>query len=90
MSKWTEFRDSVEKSISFDNVTDEMKEEFCRWLASTFLPLAQTAAAKFIEQVKAQAAEETGWNKARDLVVLPGIINGTLWIVEKALGQSTK
>lgn len=29
MSKWTDFRDSVIDSLKFDEVTEEMKKEFC-------------------------------------------------------------
>ena len=88
MSKWTDFRDNVESSLQFDDVTEEMKQSVCKWLVAEMLPLAQTAADKFTDQVKAQAANETGWNKVRDLIVLPAVINGGLWLIEKALSKT--
>lgn len=88
MSKWTDFRDNVESSLQFDDVTEEMKQNFCQWLVAELLPLAQTAADKFTAQVKAQAANETGWNKVRDLIVLPAVIDGSLWLIQKALSKT--
>lgn len=90
MSKWTDFRDNVESSLQFDDVTEEMKQNFCQWLVAELLPLAQTAADKFTAQVKAQAANETGWNKVRDLIVLPFVIDGSLWLIEKALSKTAE
>ena len=88
MSKWTDFRDQLEDALQFDEVTEDMKQNFCQWLVAELLPLAQTAADKFTAQVKAQAANETGWNKVRDLIVLPFVIDGSLWLIEKALSKT--
>ena len=88
MSKWTDFRDNIENSLQFDDVTEEMKQSVCQWLAAEMLPMAQAAADKFTAQVKAQAANETGWNKVRDLIVLPAVINGGLWLIQKALSKT--
>jgi hypothetical protein len=88
MSKWTDFRDSVVDSLKFDKVTDTMKDEFVKWLVEVLLPLAKTAADDFVAQIKAQATSETGWCKIRDLVVLPFIIEGGLWLIEKALEKT--
>ena len=90
MSKWTDFRDQVEDALQFDTVTEEMKQNFCQWLVAELLPLAQTAADKFTAQVKAQATNETGWNKVRDLIVLPFVIDGSLWLIEKALSKTAE
>lgn len=85
MSTWTEFRDDVVESLKFDKVTEQMKQDFTKWLVETCLPLAETAAANFISQIKEQAKAETGWCKVRDLIVLPLIVNGGLWGIKKAL-----
>ena len=90
MSKWTDFRDQAEDALQFDTVTEEMKLNFCQWLVAELLPLAQTAADKFTAQVKTQAATETGWNKVRDLIVLPAVIIGGLWLIEKALSKTAE
>ena len=40
MSAWTEFRDDVVESLKFDKVTEQMKQNFTKWLVETCLPLA--------------------------------------------------
>lgn len=85
MSAWTEFRDDIVESLKFDKVTEQMKQNFTKWLVETCLPLAETAAANFISQIKEQAKAEAGWCKVRDLIVLPLIVNGGLWGIKKAL-----
>ena len=90
MSKWTDFRDQVEDALQFDEVTEDMKQSVCQWLAAEMLPMAQAAANKFTAQVKEQAAAETGWNKVRDLIVLPFVIDGSLWLIQKALSKTAE
>lgn len=85
MSAWTDFRDSIVDSLKFEEVTEELKEQFSVWLMESALPLAHTVANSFIVQTKAQAADEKGWCKVRDLIVLPAVINLGLWVTEKAL-----
>ena len=85
MSAWTDVRDGIIGSLKFDEVTEELKEQFSSWLVETVMPLAHTAADNFITQTKAQAADEKGWCKIRDLIVLPAVINLGLWVTEKAL-----
>ena len=90
MSAWTEFRDDIVESLKFDKVTEQMKRDFTKWLVETCLPLAETAATNFIAQIKEQARTETGWCKVRDLIVLPLIINGGLWIIKQGLAATAK
>jgi hypothetical protein len=65
-----------------------MKDEFVKWLLEVLLPLAKTAADDFVAQIKAQATSETGWCKIRDMIVLPFIIEGGLWLIEKVLNKT--
>ena len=90
MSTWTDFRDGVVDSLKFDQVTDTMKEDFIKWLVETCLPLAETAADSFTSQVKEQAKTENGWCKVRDLIVLPMVVNGGLWLVKQSLNAAAK
>ncbi len=90
MSNWTDFRDSIVDSLKFDTVTDTMKEDFTKWLLETCLPLAESAADNFTSQVKEQAKAESGWCKVRDLIVLPMIIDGGLWLAKQALTATNK
>ncbi len=84
-SEWVQFRDSMVKSLQFETVTEDIKREFVNWLLTHLLPIAKESADKFIKQVREQAANESGWCKFRDLIVLPAIITGVLYIVQKAL-----
>lgn len=88
MSKWTAFRDEALKNLDVGTVTEDVKQQFTGWLVDTALPLAEDAADKFIEQVQAQAKDEAGWCKARDLVVLPAVIRGGLYFVKLVLGKT--
>ena len=88
MSNWTDFRDSVVDALKIENVTEEMKSNLTQWLLDTAYPLAENAANSFIEQTKEQAGFESGWCKVRDLIVLPFIINGGLWLAKNALSKT--
>ncbi len=90
MSNWTDFSDSIVDSLKFDTVTDTMKEDFTKWLLETCLPLAESAADNFTSQVKEQAKTESGWCKVRDLIVLPMIVDGGLWLVKQSLNATAK
>lgn len=87
-SKWVTIRDSVIDSLKFDKVTEDMKSGLTRWLLSELLPVGKKAADEFCQQVKEQAAGETGWCKIRDLIVLPFIIQGGIWLIEMALDKT--
>ncbi len=89
MSNWTDFRDNIIEAVKFDDVTEDMKNSFVKWLLETALPIAKESAENFTAQIKEQAKNESGWCKVRDLVVLPFIIDGGLWIIEKALNKTS-
>lgn len=88
MSKWTDFRDKVIESIHVEEVTEDVKEDFTRWLLDILLPAVRPTADDFVAQLREQAKNESGWCKVRDLVVLPFAIEGGLWLIEKALTKS--
>jgi hypothetical protein len=84
-SKWVPVRDTILEALRIDTVTEEMKAGLTRWLLAEILPAAKKAAEDFCTQIREQAKDETGWCKLRDLIVLPFIIEGGLWLVERAL-----
>ena len=84
-SKWVPVRDTILDALKIDAVTEDMKAGLTRWLLAEILPAAKTAAENFCEQIREQAKDEKGWCKVRDLIVLPFIIEGGLWLVERAL-----
>ena len=90
MSKWVNFRDELLSTLKFDEVDDKMKEDFTSWLLEIAMPIAETSADSFISQIKVQAVEENGWTKLRDLVILPFIITGSLWLVKQTLTKTIK
>ena len=87
-SKWVPVRDTILEALRIDTVTEEMKAGLTRWLLAEILPAAKTAAENFCEQIREQAKDETGWCKVRDLIVLPFIIDGGLWLIENTLKKS--
>ena len=87
-SKWVEIRDAALKNLEVGEVTEEVKQKFSGWLVETILPVADAAADKFISQTTEQARTERGWCKARDLVILPAIIRGGLWLIKTTLSKT--
>lgn len=87
-SKWVPIRDTILEALRIDTVTEEMKAGLTRWLLAEIIPAAKTAAENFCEQIREQAKDETGWCKVRDLIVLPFIIEGGLWLVEHTLRKT--
>lgn len=90
MSEWVKIRDTIVNALNVEKVTEDVKQSFTLWLLETALPLAKESAQNFIAQTTEQAGNEKGWVKMRDLVVLPAIISGTLWLVETALKKSAE
>ena len=87
-SKWVEIRDAALKNLEVGEVTEEVKQKFSSWLVETLLPVAEAAADKFINQTTEQARTERGWCKARDLIILPAVIRGGLWLVKTTLSTT--
>lgn len=90
MSDWVNFRDGLIKNLSFDTVTEEMKDTFSRWLMAEVLPSLKEPAEKFCEQTAKQAETEKGWTKIRDLIILPFMVRFGLWAIKKSLDNSMK
>lgn len=88
MSNWTDFRDSVLDAINVEEITEDVKQDFTRWILTNLLPALKPAADKFVSQIREQAKDESGWCKIRDLIVLPFIIDGSLWLIEQALTKT--
>jgi hypothetical protein len=88
MSKWVEIRDAVVEAVKFDKVDENMKSAFTQWLLAEIFPVLKVAGEKFAAETKAQAAEESGWCKVRDMLVLPAAIEGGLWLIEQALDRT--
>lgn len=89
MSKWTEVRDGLVSALDVNDAVDAAKTQILDSLAGEGMEAIEAVADKFVTQVQAQAASETGWNAIRDKFVLPLLINGTIWAVKFVLSKST-
>jgi hypothetical protein len=88
MSKWTEVRDGVLDALNADEVTEELKGSVTQKIIEEVLPAVDDVADKFITTIEEQAKTENGWNKLRDGIVLPLVINGAIWAVKFALSKT--
>ncbi len=88
MSKWTDFRDDIVESLQVEEVTEQVKQNLTKQIVESILPAIKTAASSFTSQIKEQAKTETGWCKVRDLLVLPLVIEGAIYVVETVLTKT--
>lgn len=89
MSKWTDFRDSMEDAMNLDGVVAGLKDQLVSSLTNEGFPVIEELANTFVGKIQEQAAAETGWNKVRDSVVLPLIIKAGLYVMKAVLTGST-
>lgn len=90
MSEWTKARDKIIESLHFDEVTESMKQDVSVCILNDILPVASKSGYDFIDKIKDQAKDETGWCKVRDAVVLPLLIHLGIILVEKTLEETVK
>ncbi|WP_288841165.1 hypothetical protein [uncultured Mitsuokella sp.] len=88
MSKWTDIRDSIEQAVSGQQIDEQVKQDVMQKLYDVILPSLQKLGDGFVASVKAQSADESGWCKVRDAIVLPALIEGGLWLVEMVLKKT--
>lgn len=88
MSKWTDFRDDIVESLQVEEVTEQVKQNLTKQIVESILPAVKTAADSFTDKIKEQAKTETGWCKIRDLLVLPLVVEGAIYVVEKVLTKT--
>lgn len=89
MSKWTEVRDGIVAALEMKDVTEAAKNQMITNLTGEGMEAIEAVSDKFVSQIKAQAASETGWNAIRDKFILPMLISGTIWAVKLVLKKST-
>ena len=88
MSKWTEVRDSMLAALDASDVVESTKQQIVESLSTEGMAALESVADKFVTQVQAQAASETGCNAIRDKFVLPLLINGTIRMAKLVLSKS--
>lgn len=89
MSKWVEIRDGITSALDAKDVVESAKNQMIESLTGDGMDALEAIADKFVAQIQAQAADETGWNMVRDKFVLPLLINGVIWAAKLTLAQST-
>ena len=88
MSKWTEIRDNIVRELHVDNVTEEIKQRVSAGIVSEVLPPIEEVVNKFAATIQEQAKEERGWCYWRDAIVLPTVMQGTVWLVRMVLTKT--
>ena len=88
MSKWTDIRDAIVKEINVAQVTEEVKQRVTRAILNECIPAIEQAVDRFVAQIKEQAKSERGWCYWRDAVVLPAVMQGSVWLVRLVLDKS--
>ena len=88
MSKWTDIRDNIVRELHIDDVTEEIKQRVSASIVSEMLPPIEDAVNKFVATIQTQAKEERGWCYWRDAVVLPAVMQGSVWLVRLVLDKS--
>lgn len=89
MSKWTEVRDGLVSALDVNEVAEAAKNQVIAGLTGEGMDAIEAVAGKFVEQVQSQAATESGWSKARDLIILPLVINAAIWLIKLVFSKST-
>lgn len=88
MSKWTDIRDSIEEAVGATQIDEQIKQAVTQKCYDVILPSLQKLGDGFVAEVKAQSTNESGWNKIRDAIVLPALIDGGLWLIELVLKKT--
>ena len=88
MSKWTDIRDNIVRELHVDNVTEEIKQRVSASIVSEVLLPIEDAVNKFAAMIQEQAKEERGWCYWRDAIVLPTVMQGTIWLIKMVLTKT--
>ena len=88
MSKWTDVRDNVVDVLHVEDVTEDIKQHVTSTLMSEVMPVIENAVDNFCSATREQAKTETGWVKVRDGIVLPLVIEGTVYVVKTVLNKT--
>ena len=80
----TEIKENVE-----DYVTTEGKKAFLRWVVGTVLPAVKEVGKSYADSVKESTdIGASGWVKFRDAMLIPSLISGSMWCLEKLINRA--
>lgn len=89
MSKWTDVRDNIVDALHVDDVTEDVKQHVTSTILSEVVPVAENAVDSFCTTTKEQSKTEAGWCKIRDGIVLPLVMQGSIYIIKLVLSKTT-
>lgn len=90
MSKWTEVRDNIVDALHVDDVTEEVKQGVTQKIIDEVIPVIENAVDAFCAVTKEQAKTESGWCKIRDAIVLPLVLQGSVYVIKTVLSKTVK
>ena len=90
MSKWTDFRDEIVKSVKLDAVTEQVKQNVMNAIVNEGVPFIEATAQAFTAKLQEQARNEIGWCMIRDKYVIPMAFNIGLFAVKNILEITAK
>ena len=90
MSKWTDFRDEVVKSVKLDAVTEQVKQNVMNAIINEGIPFVEATAQAFTAKLQEQAKTETGWCMIRDKHVIPMAFSVGLFAMKNILEITAK
>lgn len=88
MSKWTDVRDNIVDALHVDDVTEDVKQHVTSTILSEVVPVAENAVDSFCTATKEQSKTEAGWCKIRDGIVLPLVMQGSIYIIKLVLSKT--
>lgn len=88
MSKWIDVRDNIVDALHVEDVTEDIKQHVTSTLMSEVIPVIENAVDNFCAATREQAKTETGWVKVRDGIVLPLVMEGTVYVVKTVLNKT--
>ena len=68
-----------------DIVTEQAKQDFVNWVDVTVMPNVRDVIDTYVDQVKADSDNETGWSKFRDKFFIPYLVQGALYLINASL-----
>lgn len=90
MSKWTDFRDEVVRSVKLDTITEQMKRNVMNAILADGIPFVEATAQAFTVKLQEQAKSEAGWNMLRDKYIIPMCFSVGLFAVRNLVEITAK
>lgn len=69
-------------------MTEDVKQHVTSTILSEVVPVAENAVDSFCTTTKEQSKTEAGWCKIRDGIVLPLVMQGSIYIIKLVLSKT--